>query len=102
MKEACKGWLPALYGGPWISPLGLLKLAVALTLLYSVLAAASGREYVGFLSGTRPAGEQSEWWTLFGLLYVLIYFAFVLAVPILLLGAAFFAVLARLGVPPKE
>jgi hypothetical protein len=85
-----KNWYAAIRQAPWIAPLGLVKLAALLSLIYLMLAVAGGREYASFLSGTRPGGESSEWLLLFGLLYVLAYFGFVLAVPVLLLGACVF------------
>jgi hypothetical protein len=102
MSAAFKNWLIALYRGQWLSPAGFVKLTVGLVFFYVVLTAAGGREYVGFLSGTLPEGNQERWRILLGLLYALAYFAFVVAVPILVFAAVIYAILTPLGVTPKE
>ena len=60
------------------------------------------REYTSVLCGTPPSGWMSrEMGAFFGLLYILLYFAVVLVVPVLVIGAGVFAALQRL-LPAKE
>ena len=82
-----------------ISPLGFLATAAVLGGIYCLLHLLGWREQVGFLSGNLPPGDAMKWPLLQGAIYLLAYFAFVLGVPILVLGAVIFSVLSRLTRP---
>ena len=79
-----------------ISPLGFLAVAAVLAASYWVLHLVGWREQVGFLSGNFPSGTGARWPLLQGVVYLPSYFAFVLGVPILVLGAGIFSALLRL------
>ena len=79
-----------------ISPLGFLAVAAVLAAVYWLLHLLGWREQVGFLSGNFPSGSGARWPLLQGVVYLLSYFAFVLAVPILVLAAGIFSVFSRL------
>ena len=78
----------------WFTPWGFVTIAAVLAIGYLVVHLLGWREYAGFLSGTLPSGG-SEFRVVLGLLYVVAYFGFVLAMPILLIAAGVFALLLR-------
>ena len=77
---------------PMFSPRGFALRAAILTLCYAALHLAGLRVHAAFLSGTPVGGTLA---TLAGLVYVLAYFSFVIAVPILLIAAVVLAVISR-------
>jgi hypothetical protein len=79
-----------------ISPVGFLTIAAALAAVYLLLHLLGGREHVGFLCGSLPSGDAGPWQLTKGALYLLAYFGFVLAVPVLVLAAGIFSALLRL------
>jgi hypothetical protein len=73
------------------SPGGLLARAAVLAILYLSVHALGFRQYTSILCGTLPPGGRAA----LGVAYIILYFAFVLIVPILVLGAATLWVLQR-------
>ena len=63
-----------------------------LAVVYGVAHAAGLREYTSILCGMPPG---SGWRSFLGAAYILLYLGFVIVVPILVLGAAIFALLLR-------
>jgi hypothetical protein len=86
---------------PLFSPRGLIHAAVVLALLFTAVHLLGWRSDTAILSGTMPDGASSGGGggavlaVAAGALYVVLYFAFVLAVPILLLSAGIMALLLR-------
>ena len=78
---------------PLVSPRSFVVLAVVIAVLFGVAHAAGLREHTSILSGTDHAAGSAT----LGLLYALLYFAFVLGAPILILAAAIFWALSRLA-----
>ena len=82
--------------GRLISPSGFLVLALLFSLAYLTADAAGWRQYTSVLSGT-PSGPGGVYgpdaWR--GGVYIVLYFAFVLLVPILVIAAVLFFVLQR-------
>ncbi len=74
----------ALWRAPVFSPLGFLWRALVITIAYVLCHACGLRAYTSVLSGT--SADRGA--TMLGLVYVFFHFAFVIGVPILLLGAA--------------
>ena len=55
------------------------------------------REYTTILSGTSPTGDTADMWAVFmGMTYIVLYFAFVLGVPILIIASVVFS-LVQIG-----
>lgn len=91
-------WWSFLFHNRLLSPKGLVLRAAVLTGLFLAVHIAGLREYTVVLSGTSPTGIRADVWAgTLGLVYVFFYFAFVIGVPILLLGAAFFMIFQRLA-----
>ena len=81
---------------PFLSPLGLVARALLLAVLFAACELAGFREHTTFISGTAAsvdAGISSS--VTLGLIYMLAYFGFVLATPILLIAAGLLAVFRR-------
>ena len=74
-----------------MTPKGLLQRAAVIALVYAVLHVAGGRHDAAFLSGT-PVGSL-----VLGCAYVVVYFAFVLIAPILVIAAGLLHVSARVA-----
>lgn len=80
------------------SPRGLLIRAAIISVVYLLARLAGLREYTTIISGTSPTGDVSDWWSAgLGVLYVTLYLAFVLAVPVLLIAAALLTAWFRLA-----
>lgn len=95
--------LLALRHAPMFSPTGFLVRAAGLTLLFAVAHLAGWRDHVSILSGTVPVGALGREATVgLGVAYVMLYFAVVLAMPILVLAAGIFAFLARRATNPAN
>jgi len=81
----------------FLSPKDLLVRAAVISLLFLVVHLAGLREFTSVLNGTIGNTEiswgESAFW---GTVYIFLYLAFVLGVPILLLAAAISAALQRL------
>jgi hypothetical protein len=75
------------------SPGGLLSRAVALALLYLVAHLLGFREYTSILCGTLPSGGAIA----LGVATIVLHFAFVLVVPVLVLGSAILWGILRLS-----
>jgi hypothetical protein len=72
----------------FLSPKDLLQRAVAISLLFLVVHLAGFREFTSVLNGT--IGSMAAGWKLSGylaLIYILLYLAFVILVPVLILAA---------------
>ncbi len=90
-------WWHSLLHARLLSPKGLLLRAAALTGMFLIVHLAGLREYTVILSGTSPTGiPRDAWGGSLGVAYVVLYFSFVLGVPILLLGAALFMAIQRI------
>jgi hypothetical protein len=77
-----------------LSPPAMVVVAVALALPYLIGHLLGWREYTSFVCGTLPANDMQ---LLLGMVYIVSHFTFVLAVPVLVLGAAIFALLQRVA-----
>jgi hypothetical protein len=86
---------------PLLSPRGLLLRAAIVALVFAVAHAAGLRAYTSILSGTSPTGNPADGGAaLLGCVYVFLYFAFVIAVPIALIAAGLMALAERV-LPPS-
>lgn len=88
---------------PLLSPAGFLVRAAALAAVYWGLHLAGLRDYATVLSGGLPSADASPGVaSVLGMLYVLSYFGWVIAVPVLVLASGILAALSRLfpGRPP--
>lgn len=72
---------------PLFSPRGFLARAVWIAVAYGLAHAAGLRDATSFLSGTPQPWHGRLW---LGLLYAVLHYAFVLAAPILTIGAGIF------------
>jgi len=76
------------------SPGGLLLRAAVLSLCFLLVHLLGLREYTSIVCGTSPTADQADTWAIFlGTSYIVLYFIFVLVVPILFLGGMFFLVM---------
>lgn len=91
--------LAALWRAEFCSPKDFVRRAMMITVIYLGANVAGLREFTTMLNGTMGSVELG-WWVsaCFGIAYVLIYLAFVLLVPMLLLAAAFLAAWKRIFV----
>ncbi|MDQ6632258.1 MAG: hypothetical protein M3Y82_10970 [Verrucomicrobiota bacterium] len=90
MKE--KNWLTKVFGIKTFSPAGFFSWAILLVLFFAFCHFADWREHTSFISGTSGSETISaKKSSLLGLIYLISYFGFVLAAPILVLGATIFA-----------
>jgi len=84
--------LVSAWGGLTPPVRGLIKRAAVLVGLYAIAGLAGLRQYTTFLSGTSADTTlQPDTVMRLGLLYLLLYFSFILLVPILLIAAALLA-----------
>ena len=80
--------LRKLIRAPFLSPTGFLTRALLLAIFFGVCELAGWREHTTFISSTATSAEAgSNSSVTFGLVYMLAYFGFVLAAPILLMAA---------------
>jgi hypothetical protein len=85
---------------PLFSPIGFVVRAAVLLVAFGVAHLAGGRDCTSILCGTSPTGNLMDRYAfVFGLIYVLLYFAAVLVVPILLIAAALLSLLTRWSDP---
>jgi hypothetical protein len=85
-----------LWRAPLFSARGFLLRAIVIAVLYGVAHLCQLRCYASILSGTAPTGDAGAHLpALLGCLYVLLHFAFVLAAPVLVLGAGLLALVER-------
>jgi hypothetical protein len=88
---------------PLLSSRGLILRAAIVALAFALAHVLGLRSYTSILSGTSPTGDPSDAWAvLLGFSYVVLYFAFVLAVPIALIAAALMAVGERVWRSPPR
>jgi hypothetical protein len=73
----------------------MLKTALLISIGFGLVHAAGWREWTAVISGT--PGEHPALHSWFGMLYLMFYFGFTLAAPVLVLGALIYQVGARLG-----
>jgi hypothetical protein len=86
-----RSWLAALRAEAF-SPKDLVQRAVFIAVLYLAAHLAGLREFATFLSGTAPVTTLSWQWVAFlGAAYLIVYFAFILLAPMLLIAAALLA-----------
>lgn len=82
--------------GEILSPKGLVVRAGVLTAIFIVCHLLGLREFTTVLCGTYPsAGIMSECLVFLGLIYVLLYLAFTVVVPIFLIAAGLLAIWER-------
>jgi len=94
-------WWRGLVRFSLFSPRGFLICAAFFTIAFLACHLAGLREYTSILCGQLPEGEMTTAWAAhLGMEYVVFYFAFVLAVPVLALAAAILALFLRLFKPP--
>lgn len=85
---------------PMFSPKGFLTRAAILTFLFAIVHLVGLREFTSVLSGTSATGGSAKTLSATaGSVYIVLYFAFVLIVPILVLSSGIFAVLQLFFVP---
>jgi len=85
---------------PLLSSHGFTSRALLLAILFAVCEFAGWRDYTAFVSGTATSGEAGiDSSVTFGLIYMLAYFGFVLATPVLLLAAMILSIWQRLPRP---
>lgn len=87
-------WTPwfGLIRAPLFSPRGFLVRAGIISIAYLFCNALGLRAYTSILSGTSPTGGAIDLFDIvLAFTYMLIYFAFVLGVPILILASGFLA-----------
>lgn len=70
----------------WFSPGFFLSRALFIALIYVIVNAAGLVEYTTFISGTVEGASPTQA-ALLGLFYMMVYFAFVLVAPILVIAA---------------
>ena len=88
MNENIRQRCVQLWWAEFCSPKDFVRRAAVIAFLFLVAHLAGLREYTSFLSGTVPSPDTSWKLTIFfGLIYLVLYFAFVLLAPILLLAA---------------
>lgn len=81
---------------PLLSPAGLVVRAAALAALYWTLHLSGLRDYATVLSGGLPSPDASPGLASFlGMLYVLLYFGWILVVPVTVLASGILFVLNR-------
>jgi len=88
-----KSWLQE----PTFSPKGFLVRAVVIAAVYGLLSLLGFRNYTSVLSLTFPEGSSRGWALFAGMSYLIAYFLWILAVPILVLGAALMEGAVRVG-----
>jgi len=82
--------------GEFLSPTDLIARAIVLSALLGIAHLAGLREHTTFLSGTLADPAMGWGWAAFlGGIYLVLYFAFVLLVPVLLLAAVASAAVHR-------
>ncbi len=90
--KTLRAWLRA----PFFTPAGFLLRAAALAALYAAATLGGLRDYATVLAGSLPyEGAPPRLSTALGLGYVLLYFGWILAVPVLVLGAGILAFWTR-------
>lgn len=82
---------------PFFSPVGLLVRAAALAVVYGGLHLAGLRDYATVLSGGLPSADASPGVaSVLGMVYVLFYFGWIIAVPVLVLASGILLALGRI------
>lgn len=82
------GWLMSALKAPTLSPAGMLVWAAFFAVIYWICGALGLREYTCVLCGTSPSGNPADSYSIaMGVGYVILYFLFVLAAPILMIAA---------------
>lgn len=83
-----------LFAEPIFTPKGFASRAVVIAILYLICHIAGMRDYTSLLSGTLAMTSGAKTVSAFlGIAYMFLYFAAVIIVPILLIGAGIFRVL---------
>ena len=95
--------LRSLWKAEFLSPKDLVRRAIVVSLLFLIAQIFGFKEFTSVLNGT--TGSLAIGWTgsaAIGLLYIVLYLAFVLLVPILLLAAATLTIWKRFGTPQSH
>lgn len=96
MKKTFWQRLRNVWHAEFFSPKDFVRRAILISLVFLIAHLAGLREFTSVLNGTVGAvGMSWEKSALLGFIYILLYLAFVLAVPILLLAAAMTAPLRK-------
>jgi|ERR1043166_3205295 hypothetical protein len=95
--------LRELIRAPFLSPLGFVMRALLLAVIFGACELAGWREHTTFISGTTVSADAAISSSITcGLIYMLAYFGFVLAAPILLIAAVLLSVVNRFVVPRSK
>ena|ERR1051326_357616 len=87
LRKPSSDRLRSLWRADFLSPKDLVRRALTIALIYGLISACGLREFTSILNGT--VGSVALGWHLslfFGLLYIVVYFAFVLLAPTLLIA----------------
>lgn len=91
MRDKRTSWVRRVFGGSIFSPKGLLAWAVILGVVFLACHLAGLREYTTIISGTAPTGDVSDRVApALAAAYVVVYLAFIIVAPILVLAAGIF------------
>jgi hypothetical protein len=92
MNSSFRSRLASLWRAEFLSPKDFLRRALGITFAFLIALLLGFREFTSMLNGTMGAVEYGrELSTVFGVSYILLYLAFVLLVPILILAAIILA-----------
>jgi hypothetical protein len=98
MNSNWKQRLVRFWRADFFSPQGFLTRALVISAVFLAVHLAGLRDYTSVLNGTvGPASASWRTSAFFGLAYLVIYLAFVLVVPVLILAAGILAVWRRSG-----
>jgi hypothetical protein len=98
MSRRIMKWLKDCHKAPIFSPKGFLARAVLIGAAFLICHAVGLRGHTAILSGTSPSGDPTDVFSVgLGTTYIVLYFAFVLVTPILIIASAVFALL-QLGI----
>jgi hypothetical protein len=97
MTDRAASWIRWILPRRLVTPCGFLWIAAAVLVVYLIGDGLGWREYTSILSGTVEPGQPGGRFLVLGVIYVLAYLGFVVAAPILVLAAAIFSLLLRLG-----
>jgi hypothetical protein len=98
MNQKLKAELRRLWRAELFSPAGFVQRALVISVIFLLVHLAGLREYTSILNGT--VGPDSAGWAgsaFLGMTYILVYLAFVILAPMLILAAGMLAVWQRLA-----
>lgn len=81
-------WSRQLVPSGILTPRGMLQRALGIVAVFAICHLVGWREYTTIISGTSPTGNPANFWSIVpGCIYAVIYFAMVIAMPILVIAA---------------